>query len=252
MAHKLLASMASMALIACMALASCSSPAEKIVKIYEDAIEQLNATDDPHLASEIMDKACDEADEIRLSKDFNPTEEEVNVYLEARDRLRNAHIKALNRKFIREYNSGKYSKSSEPQNSELDYDNNYGGGVEEDENYGDDLDEAYESGETATDTFVLFFAQGTLNLQDVNCVDDLMEELERFGVFDKSAFTEQELTYPLVFDNRVEMADAVENYFETLMPIVKKYLGDMGADLQEAKQDMTEGIYEAKTISDLF
>lgn len=120
--------MASMALIACMALTSCSSPAEKIVKIYEDAIEQLNATDDPHLASEIMDKACDEADEIRLSKDFNPTEEEVNVYLEARDRLRNAHIKALNRKFIREYNSGKYSKSSEPQDSELDYDNNYGGG----------------------------------------------------------------------------------------------------------------------------
>ena len=102
------------------------------------------------------------------------------------------------------------------------------------------------------ETFVLFFAEGTLNLQDVNCVDDLLAEIERIDKFNKSAFTEQELTYPLTFDNRVEMADAVKNYFDTLMPIAKKYFGSLDTELQEAKQDMTESIYEAKTIHDFF
>lgn len=234
---------------------ACTSPAQKIVDIYQKAIEEMDRSSS-ELAPYIMEKAVDDADEIRRSDSYNPTDEERDAVAEAYNDFCTAYNRNLNKDFHKQMREKEQNaKCSEENVDESIY--GYGGGVEEDdpelyENYGDDLDDINESGASAVETFVLFFAQGTLNLQDVNCVDGLMAEIERFGAFDKNAFTEQELTYPLAFDNRVEMADAVKNYFDTLMPIVKKYLGDMGADLQEAKQDMTEGIYEAKTISDLF
>lgn len=229
----------------------CTSPAQKIVDIYQKAIEEMDRSSS-ELAPYIMEKAVDDADEIRRSDSYNPTDEERDAVAEAYEKFSNAYVRNLNKDFHKQMREKEQNTKRAEENTAA---NNYSCGDEVGindpelyENYGDDLDEIYESGASVTETYCVLMASMTARFNGAKSREEAYDAYnELVALFDNS-FSTEELSYILQDYDKEEMKNATKELFNAMKPLLIKYGDRTDTDIKKWLELWLDKIDKAETI----